>query len=1108
MRNICLMVILISLGMKSFAQATLPPTVTIPGGLTRLDDIGLYTVTYRYDDGRTGEMPLGWSGFFTEDTGIACLPFGSQDGKSAYLIHPIWRGGGTGDTDQTFRLLLPKAKHISLSFSIAMRKQDHLGKLQSDGVTFRLFLNNKKLLDQHKLHSIWSNFDYDLTPYSGKTITLRFEADPGPKRDPSYDYGIWGDREIAAAGGAPPLRPRFLPDAANLTATPSSFGGCSPSLPFHPTYTLQAAVSRSPDDLLQGWSLLMTSPSKNGPRMRPIQAAFGGYLELSGPDGKNVRSDSPEAHAVISQRALSDGTVERTAVYTVDGKTFQVHAIFSPPHGDTVKLQLIADAPYTAKVHFGSIGPAAFRWELIVPYLGSVAYFPQLGLYANVIGDYTLSHAGSYDSDTAIYPPLTNGIRNTMEETVYYSLSNNLRNVLPAPPNHPSPYRSVLGGLVVLDVWGDTFQNNAQWLRKLADYHITHLYTIAHNWQHGGYDNELPNTVPANAALGGSDGMRDWVDTAESLGERIALHENYVDFYPNAASFTWNDVARDSEGKPVPAWKNLIQSYALAPTAILKYAKEFTTQVQSLYHPNAGYLDVHSAVPPWFHVDYRSNEPGAGMFHTVFEAHKALWKLFRKVHNGPITGEGNEHWMWSGLLDGVEAQFGQGVPGSGGQSAPLFPDFDLLKIHPLQFNHGMGYLERWLSSGYSSGWFDNVPPLKTLDQYRTQEIIYGHDGFIPTQLMHSLSYDWDETNLLLPLTRRYAISPVVSVRYDVNGKLLDTDHAVAAGSDFQRAVVRYANGLTIYGNELAAPWRIGGVTLPQYGWMAKGDGVTAWTAERGTVVADYVQTHNRIYVNARTDLFPAETPLPIRPYIASFLQTGPRQFNIRFAFDIGARIQKGEQVFVHVTRPGDTDHEGIVFQLPCGIEQPPDQWPIGIGKVRGDMVPVTIPSDLKDGTYRIKVGIYQPQGGARLMLKGDEDGTGRIRVGTLTLSENGDKIQFQPDTLLQRGIPDSHSNPEGIKVDFGPVITNGSILMKRLKPGVWRLMPYPRDREFDVTLKSREIDAAWSKGISVEALGENSKKLGREELLRNASGGYTLQLNKVPGAVEYLIQNK
>jgi hypothetical protein len=93
------------------------PYVPVYRGTTLLDNIGVYAVRYRYFDGRSGTMPPGWTGVFTEDTGIACAPFGTQNGKSAFFLGPIWRGGGSGDTSQVFYLAMPRAPHITLSFT-------------------------------------------------------------------------------------------------------------------------------------------------------------------------------------------------------------------------------------------------------------------------------------------------------------------------------------------------------------------------------------------------------------------------------------------------------------------------------------------------------------------------------------------------------------------------------------------------------------------------------------------------------------------------------------------------------------------------------------------------------------------------------------------------------------------------------------------------------------------------------------------------------------------------------------------------------------------------------------------------------------------------------
>ena len=67
----------------------------------------------------------------------------------------------------------------------------------------------------------------------------------------------------------------------------------------------------------------------------------------------------------------------------------------------------------------------------------------------------------------------------------------------------------------------------------LADYGITNCVALIHDWQRSGYDNALPMHYPANASYGGDRGMSNLVATGTRLGIRCALHENYVDYYPN-----------------------------------------------------------------------------------------------------------------------------------------------------------------------------------------------------------------------------------------------------------------------------------------------------------------------------------------------------------------------------------------------------------------------------------------------------------------------------------------------------------------------------------------------------------------------------------------------
>ena len=162
----------------------------------------------------------------------------------------------------------------------------------------------------------------------------------------------------------------------------------------------------------------------------------------------------------------------------------------------------------------------------------------------------------------------------------------------------------------------------------------------------------------------------------------------------------------------------------------------------------------------------RPGSPARGPSRHLWDAHRALWAYERGLHHGPVFGEGNNHWYWSGLLDGVEAQFGQGWRDGQGTSAPLLVDFDLLKIHPLQLNHGMGYYERWWAQGPGA----KRGLLSLLDQYRMQEVAYGHEGFLGGEAWHDPALSWLESHLMTPLTARTALADPVAIDYWVGGR--------------------------------------------------------------------------------------------------------------------------------------------------------------------------------------------------------------------------------------------------------------------------------------------------------------------------------------------------
>jgi len=106
------------------ASAKAQPAVSPDLPVMDLDELGIYAVGYAYRSQAEQQFPLGWSGFFEDRTGVACEPFGAQNGERAFLLHCPWRNG-TGVAFQQFVIRLPAgATRILLRGATAMRSQN------------------------------------------------------------------------------------------------------------------------------------------------------------------------------------------------------------------------------------------------------------------------------------------------------------------------------------------------------------------------------------------------------------------------------------------------------------------------------------------------------------------------------------------------------------------------------------------------------------------------------------------------------------------------------------------------------------------------------------------------------------------------------------------------------------------------------------------------------------------------------------------------------------------------------------------------------------------------------------------------------------------------
>ncbi|MBI2299025.1 MAG: hypothetical protein HYU66_08805 [Armatimonadetes bacterium] len=993
-----------------------PAVIPLDPGVTPLLELGSYRVAWSTRDGKRGEMPNGWTGHFESATGISVTNGPAQGGRPTLLQHCVWRGGA-GPCTVDYLLGLPDVQPLRFVTAAAM-VSDFVGK--SDGVTFRAGAGEpggtaKWSFEQHIEGAEWVPVEIDLSPWRGKAVLLRLEVDPGPKDNPSFDYSVWQDPRIEAG---PPAGP-----GERLRQIQARSGVKAPS----PTAGL---LDRRTDGCCPGTALPGEETIRQDGASWVLERrdGFGRLTFTIPPAGLDAITAQVDDHPPFSitggaEAALANGQDSGREVLGIarDGAA------------------LVLRERYSAG---GQAAVVSTRIDLVE------------GAYVSVISDWTRSAASVAEAGQADYGATTAGRRAGLDETVYVAISPEPGEVLPNLPFAASPYRDELAQRVVFDVWGRGFTDQAALLREWASYGVEKLAIIEHVWQKGGYDNEYPDVLPPNAGLGGDAGLKTLTAACRELGYLFSVHENYIDFYPNAKSYDAQDLALDPAGKPYPAWVNVVQSYVMKPSRMTHYAEPVARAVHETYGTTASYLDVHTCIPPWSRVDYDNAVPGAAQFRQQQAEHGDLFALMRREHHGPLFGEGHAQLYWAGLCDGVEAQVG------GGSRAPLILDFDLLKMHEQMVNHGMGYQERWLPTGYTANWGGLLMTPAEADRYRCTEVAYGHAGFISNQASRSLPLALREYHLVQPIQARCAAAKAVEILYEVDGSLVPLAHALAAGVT-ERVRVKWDSGLTVWVNRQEDEWTVDGHALPQDTFRAEGAGLEAWTARVDGVWCDYAATADQVYTDARTLIHTEESGPYAAPTVDSFEDLGNGRLRVRYAWQVRRGPAPDANAFVHFCPVGDP--KTIRFQQDHATPKPGSQWQKGETVLDGPYE-IQVP---EDGAFTWGIGLYNA--GGRLPVEGPSDGDGRVILGTVTRKDG--KLTFTPQPPRAGAEPQrdyaARMNPEAKPVDFGAVKHNGVLYLRRAAAG-WELIPIPRGREFEVEIRPAKLGLPATAALSAD----------------------------------------
>ncbi|MBN8701838.1 MAG: T9SS type A sorting domain-containing protein [Bacteroidetes bacterium] len=439
------------------------------------------------------------------------------------------------------------------------------------------------------------------------------------------------------------------------------------------------------------------------------------------------------------------------------------------------------------------------------------------------------SSSSVYFAQRMEYECRANFTRRNIYEEIILTCSANLDNVLPDINNPVSPYLKKSGESLIFDSWIGSFANVSKYIDTLTNAGVTNVWSIIHNWQYGGYDNMFPQFMPAGSMYGGDNALINLKNKIKSHNYLFTLHENYVDYYPNSAMYNLPDVALNADGTQKTAW---VGSYQMKHNKVFNYANLMAPLIHLTYNTDGCYLDVHSATNPSSKIDHDDKNVESVSFKSVLKSYQQLALNLRTHHNGPISGEGNNHFLYSGYFDDFEAQLncGKDLKYSQGERLPLLVNFKLNKLHHLNVSHGVGYIERFYSNPLDGESVFKKYSTDSVLTYIATQLAYGNGAFIPTpSLLKSFSKVAKiQYNYVYPVQRKIYNATPVFISYNLNGQMLNaSDYIRAADTNYDslyhdnfmsQVKVEYNNGVVVYVNRNKnKSWN---VTLPQSGILS------------------------------------------------------------------------------------------------------------------------------------------------------------------------------------------------------------------------------------------------------------------------------------------------
>jgi hypothetical protein len=456
------------------------------------------------------------------------------------------------------------------------------------------------------------------------------------------------------------------------------------------------------------------------------------------------------------------------------------------------------------------------------------------------------------------YIPKTNGVRNSLYERIFLTVSPMFEETLPSIPN-PASLRQEEGSSVVWTVaQPEVFAKDHERCRRIRSYGLDKIMQHSHEVTWRDHGDSYTMRLQSSPQKGGDAALQEYIAAQHGLGWLQGIYTNYCDFAPVNTNWSPDHVQRMPDGDWRRAWP---RTYALKPSKAVEMNAYYAPRIKEKFDVRMSYTDVHTDhPPPWEYCDYDHRVPGAGTFAATIYAYGQLLLNDQRIY-GPTQSEGTFQWMFAGLQSGG---YGWVYNDVNLLTHPLDVAFMLHKIHPLECDYGMGYFPYYVAQ-LDKKWKESPQRRDYVDLFLATTIGYGNMGW--------LVKDWglDEPfgvevmarsyYMMQQLQRQYAFVRPRKIEYwSREGRFVTPSEAHASGAlADSRLHVVYENGTEVYVNRSPSePWTVqdssgADVKLPVAGWLAFNEdaGFYEVSAEIDGRRNDYVKSAEYEYLDAR-----------------------------------------------------------------------------------------------------------------------------------------------------------------------------------------------------------------------------------------------------------------